>query len=332
MRLFAILLQAAIIESVYLIGILNERKDTPMKIIDSHVHVVQYIAGTGSRGELRSIGGGKAMYADGSVMQMIPEEFHDDKVTPEKIIELMDEAGIAQAVLLQGNFYGFQNLYTYEAMKKYPERFGGAASYDPFSRNKESICAHLFDECKFKAVKFEVSTGSGLMSNHFTLPLNGEIMDREYAYASQKNLTFVIDIGKCGSESWQVKELREAALRYPEMKFVVCHLLAASMNQEERLREGLSLLKLPNVWFDLASVPHNCMPDAYPYENARRYYSIAKSIVGAERLMFGTDAPSNLREDTYEHFVRHILDWDGFTEQEKEYVFYKNAEMLYFNK
>ena len=38
-----------------------------MKIIDSHAHIVQYIAGIGS-GELRSIGGGMARYANGQVV------------------------------------------------------------------------------------------------------------------------------------------------------------------------------------------------------------------------------------------------------------------------
>ena len=32
-----------------------------MRIIDSHAHVVQYIAGTGAAGELRSIGNGMAI-------------------------------------------------------------------------------------------------------------------------------------------------------------------------------------------------------------------------------------------------------------------------------
>ena len=48
-----------------------------MKIIDAHVHLVQYICGFGSRGELRAIGEGKARYADGSVISLIPPELGD---------------------------------------------------------------------------------------------------------------------------------------------------------------------------------------------------------------------------------------------------------------
>lgn len=103
-----------------------------MKIIDSHAHIVQYIAGIGSGGELRSIGGGMARYANGQVVRMIPEQFHTDGVSPEQLLKSwMRTEG--KSVLLQGNFYGFQNYYTWEAVKKYPNRFIGAASYDPYS-------------------------------------------------------------------------------------------------------------------------------------------------------------------------------------------------------
>lgn len=302
-----------------------------MKIIDAHVHLVQVIAGTGAGGELRSCGGGNAMYASGELVpHMIPLQFGGDQVTPEQVLAIMDENHVEKAVLLQGNYYGFQNLYTHEAVKRYPDRFVGAASYDPFSRKKEEICHHLFEELGFKIVKFEVSTGSGLMSNHPTIPLDGEVMEDAYAYAERQGLVFVIDIGKCGSESWQVENLRRAVLRHPGLRFVVCHLLAAGMSQEEELKRGLDGLSLPNVWFDLAAVPHNCRPDVFPYENARHFLRIGKELVGAGRMMFGTDLPSALKRDSYDHYIRYIMDSDVFTEAEKELVFYKTAEKVYF--
>lgn len=302
-----------------------------MKIIDSHVHLVQYIAGTGAGGELRSCGNGDAVYASGEIVpQMIPAQFGGEQVTAEQVLAIMDENQVEKAVLLQGNYYGFQNLYTYDAVKRYPDRFAGAASYDPFSRKKDQICRHLFEELGFKIVKFEVSTGSGLMSNHHTLPLDGDIMEEAYSYADEKGLVFVIDIGKCGSESWQVEALRRSVLGHPGLKFVVCHLLAASMAQEEELKRGLGLLSLPNVWFDLASVPHNCGPDQYPFENARSYLKLGKEIVGADRMMFGTDLPSALKKETYENYVNYIAKSDVFTEKEKQMVFYDTADKLFF--
>lgn len=301
-----------------------------MKIIDAHVHLVQYIAGTGAGGELRFVGNGMAQYASGECFTILPEEFSEGVVTAEDILKKMDEHDVEKAVLLQGNYFGFQNLYSMEAVKKYPQRFKAAASYDPFCRKKEQIRKHLFEELGFEIVKFEVSTGSGLMSNHATLPLDGEIMKDEYDYADEHNLIFVIDIGKCGSESWQVERLRKAVLSHPGMKFVVCHLLAASMKEEGKLVEGLKRLSLPNVWFDLAALPHNCHPDSYPYSNAVRYLRHGIEIAGADRLLFGSDIPSVLKEDSYAHLIQYITESSDFTAEEKEMIMYRNAENVYF--
>ena len=69
----------------------------------------------------------------------------------------MDGNGVEKAVLLQGNYFGFQNLYSMEAVKKYPDRFRAAASYD-LCRGREQIRKHLFEDLGFPIVKFEVST------------------------------------------------------------------------------------------------------------------------------------------------------------------------------
>lgn len=303
-----------------------------MKIIDGHVHLVQYIAGTGAGGELRFSGNGMAEYASGERFRMLPDEFSRGVVTAEDIIKKMDENDVEKAVLLQGNYFGFQNLYSMEAAGTYPQRFKAAASYDPFSRNRDQIRRHLFEELGFDIVKFEVSTGSGLMSNHHTLPLDGDIMNAEYDYADEHNLIFVIDIGKCGSESWQIDRLRQAVLAHPGLTFVVCHLLAVSMRDEEKLVEGLKKLALPNVWFDLAALPHNCGPASYPYPGALRYLRHGIDIAGPDRLIFGSDIPSTLKEDSYDHLIGYITESAELTREEKEQIMYRNAEKVYFRR
>lgn len=300
-----------------------------MKIIDAHVHLIQCVAGIGEGGELRSCGGGRARYANGKEIELIPPELGADQVTPETVLKIMDEHNVEKAVLLQGNYYGFQNLYSWEAMQKYPDRFLAAASYDPFSRDCDGIRKHLFEELKIPVVKFEVSVGSGLMCCH-RFRLDDPVMEDAYDYAQEHGQVFVIDIGKCGSESWQVPELRKEILRHPDMKFVVCHLLACSQADRARLEEGLRALALPNVWFDLAAVTHNCRPDVFPYPNTMEYLKLAKQIVGADRLMFATDLPSALKRDTYRHYIEMITDTDVFTAREKEQILHDTAQLVYF--
>lgn len=302
-----------------------------MKIIDAHVHLAQCIAGFGAEGELRACGAGKAVYASGSVISLIPPELGEYDVTPEKVLELMDQNDVERAVLLQGNYIGFQNQYSYDAMMKYPDRFAAACTYDPYCVKVEEIRRHLFEEQGFRIVKFEVSNGSGLMSYHPPVALNGSVMDEAFSHANDHGLVTVVDIGRQRNCCFQVDELREEILKYPDMKFVVCHLLAPQREKDEPgMIEGLQKLNLPNVWWDMAALPSNQKPEGYPYPTAVRYLRIAKEILGADRIMFGSDLPSTLCRDSYEHLRDFALLSDVFTEAEKQDVFYNTAKKIYF--
>lgn len=301
------------------------------KVIDAHVHLVQEIAGTGADGALRPIGGGRARYDDGKIITLLPPQFGEYQATPEDVLKEMDANGIEKAVCLQGNYIGYQNLYTYEASQKYPDRFLASVSYDPFSRNRDEIVKHFFEDLKIPVVKWEVSTGSGLMANHHTLPLDGEIMKPEFEYADEHGLVFVIDIGKLGSESSQIPALRRMILEHPTMHVIVCHLLAPRQDQREEMKEGLRALNLPNVWFDLASLAHNVRPDEPPYPVTRSFVRDAIDILGADRLIFGTDLPSNLVRDTYQALINIYEEAPEFTEDEKQLILHDNAVAAYFS-
>ncbi|MBQ9010527.1 MAG: amidohydrolase [Clostridia bacterium] len=304
-----------------------------MRIIDSHVHIVSAIAGTGEEGELRAVGdgSGRARYATGSVIQLIPECIGADRVTAEDLIGEMDRNGVERAVLLQGNYYGFQNLATWDAMQQYPDRLTGAAMYDPYAAGMKRVRAHLFEDLGFRAVKFELSIGSGLTGLHPALRLEDEVMREAVDYAAGHGQVIILDIGKFGSPSWQVEAARNLAVSHPETRFVFCHLLAPNGKAED---EGqwlwaMERLALPNVWMDISSLTHNIRPDPEPYRKTATYLEKSAGILGASRLLFGTDYPSVLKEYRYEECVNMVMN-AAFTEQEKEGILYGNARNLFF--
>ena len=279
---------------------------------------------------MRSIGGGQGIYADGSICQLIPKEWNTEQVTPERILEVMDAHEVERAVLLQGGYLGFQNQYSYEAQQKYPERFLAAAAYDPYCRNRDAIVRHLFEQQGIRVVKFEVSTGSGLMANHPVFALDGEMMEREAAFAEEHGLVFVIDIGKLGSPSSQISALRNLILHHPQMRFVVCHLLAPKQTELHAMQQGLEMLHLPNVWFDLASLSHNVRPDEPPFPVTRQFIHSAIKTVGADRLLFGTDMPSNLCHFRYQDMVDTIAEDAALADEQKRLILYENAKTVFW--
>lgn len=301
-----------------------------MKLIDSHIHICKYINGFGSRGELIPLGNGMVEYADGKTFRIIPEGMGDYGFSLETAIKVLDENNVDKAVILQGNYLGYQNLYAYEAMQKYRNRIVSAATFDPFSYERESIVNHLFNELNFKIIKLECSSGSGFMANH-NFRLDSDEMQYIYKLALDKNIIVVIDIGRPGSISYQVDILANMVRKYNKVSFVICHLMAHQIGQMDLLKENLAKFKFDNVYFDLASVINNTKEE-YPYPEALSYIREAINIVGSNHIMWGTDMPSGIKVNSYKKNIDYIKNSNLFTEEEKEDIFYNTANKLYFNE
>lgn len=300
-----------------------------MKKIDVHTHLIGNICGIGSEGELRPIGDGCAQYASGKIIRLIPEGYGDYQLTPETLIEVMKKHDVVHTICLQGNYAGFQNLYTNQAMKKNPTFITGAATYDPFFYNRHKIIENLFDHLKFKIIKIEASNGSGLMANHETVNLDSPIMHEVYQMANERNLIFFYDIGRPGNNCYQIDNLVNVIKKYPNMKFVICHLTAPQHKQYDLLKENLEKLKFNNVYFDLAALPNNTkMP--YPFIEAQEYIRLACDIVGSDKLLWGSDFPAAMNYCSYEDSYNYIENSELLTLEEKENILYNNAYKLLF--
>lgn len=296
--------------------------------IDVHTHLIKNICGIGSEGELTPIGKGKAIYASGKIIQLIPEQYGDKELTNDVLVDVLNKNDVLFSVCLQGNYAGFQNIYTYESSLKYPDKLIPAATYDPFFRNKDLIIKHLFEDLNIKVLKMEVSNGSGLMANHPTVPLNGDVMNSVYEIARKYNLIFFIDIGRPFNNCYQIDELKEVILKYPNITFIICHLTAPQINQKDILEYNLNTFKLNNVYFDIASLPNNTK-GSYPFDLAQEYIRLAIDIVGKDKILWGSDFPAAMNYCSYEQSYSYIENSNLFTTDEKEHILYKNAYRLF---
>ena len=299
-----------------------------MKILDAHTHVFEYLSSFRGEGEIRAIGGGKARWANGQIVEMIPPELGDKGFEVETLVKVLKENQVEKAVLLQGSFYGFHNEYVAEAVHKYPEVFLGAGTFDPFARYADQIYERLTHELGFRVIKFETSTGGGLMSYHEAYDLF-EVFDPILEKMEKNGQVLVLDIGSPGMTSYQPEAVARLAKKYPKVHMIICHLLAPTLKDEEALREGLNILKADNIWFDLAAVPFNVKPEKYPYPTGQKYIAMAKEIVGAEKLIWGTDVPSVLVHDSYQNLLNFVSESGIFTEEELKGVLYENAILAY---
>lgn len=304
-----------------------------MKKIDAHLHLAKIVAGYCRRGELRAIGGGKAAWGNGEEFQLFPTngDYGDDHFTAEQALKIMDRNDVERAVLMNGSMYGFQNRYHAEILKQYPDRFCPSCTIDPFMNGYMQKLERDFEELGFRLAKFEVSCGGGLMGCHDPFDLSGERMMAIYKLVEQHKGVVALDVGDIAMESHQVSALARIADRCPDLKLVICHLLAPDRAKRREWTAELELLSQANIWFDIAAMPKIMAPDAYPYPETHEYLAQAKSIVGAKKLMWGTDAPYAATNDSYEHLTDYLEKGDAFTAEELADVYYNNAKLVYFD-
>ena len=148
--------------------------------------------------------------------------------------------------------------------------------------------------------------------------------------AEVDNATLVLDIGSPSMSSCQPEAVNRIAEKYPDLNSVVCHLLAPSLTDGPALKCALPYLAHDNVWVDLSALPWNVAPEAYPYPTALNYIKLAKEVLGADKIIWGTDSPCVLTKFDYRDLYTFIEDSDVFSAEELQGVFYDNAVKAYY--
>lgn len=293
-------------------------------IIDAHAHVYERLTGFGPKGEARAIGGGMVEWATGDCEAFLRPEHGDTGFSYDMLVSLMDEGGIDRAVLLQGSNYGFQNSYTSEAVRKYPDRFVGAGTLDPFAASAERIFENLVDGLGFKILKLELSRTFGLFGYHPGFRIDGDELRPILTEAERRGVTVTLDTGMITTESFQPDAICRIIERHGNLKLVIAHTLFPRQDGKnpERL-ELLRELRGDNVYYDIA----NCnlhLPEQ------RDFLRAAMDMLGAERIMWGTDCPGIFLKRSYRELVDDVRDRDRFSDEEIDFMLGGTAQKVYF--
>ena len=306
-----------------------------MKKIDGHLHLVRALAGSKGQGRLTPIGSGKAIFDDGEIIKLFPDGWGDDHFYAETCLEIMQKEGIDKAVLLQGTLNGYQNYYSYQAVQKYPDKFAAAFAVDPFASSYLKIVKRHVEELDFRAIKFEISEGGGLHGFHqpFRLDLDYRVGQIMHYLADYPGFTIAIDYGDYTQTSYQPEAVANLAKSYPQLNFVVCHLSFPNADHLDRLENALRQFEpYPNIYTDLSAIQdiEGERTDAFPYPRCQKDVILAKDILTAKRLIWGTDSPWSATFNTYHQLANWLEAADIFTPAELEDVMYQNALKIYF--
>lgn len=304
-------------------------------IIDAHAHIMREVKGRTGAGKTRSLAFGKIQWGD-QIIRLLPPLNPKTSFPPEVLLEHMNWAGVDKAVLLQGPFYGEMNEYVWQAVKQWPDRFIGAGYVDPRSPDARETFQRITNDFGFQIIKLELSEAAGLTGLYPDLQIDGESMAWIWEEAERKGLVVTLDLGAVGSRSYQTQAVKNLLSRHPRLEIVIAHLAQPPISKPDveeldRLwQDQILLARNPNVWLDLSALPAYSSVEHYPYPTACQYIRRAAEMIGADKIMWGTDVPGLLVHATYPQLLGWVAQHcDFLSDDDLKRVLGDNAWRVY---
>ena len=293
-----------------------------MTIIDAHSHLWlrQYTRWNGM--EIRTTRNGRSMFL-GEEVQMLPPFMINGENTAEVFLSNMDYAKVSAAVVVQEFIDGLQNDYLATVNQRFPDRFFACGMADYLHDSFFEQATQLMDQ-GFKGMAIP---GHRLLGRQLT---DDEMMQM-FREMEQRGIVLSITLAD-GDE--QVGELEEVIQECPKLKIAIGHLGMANPPQtpcwENRSwREQIKLARHENVAIETGGITWLYNSEFYPFPSAIRAIQEAASLVGMEKLMWGSDYPRTITAITYRMSYDFILKSELLTDQDKRLLLGENARQFY---
>jgi predicted TIM-barrel fold metal-dependent hydrolase len=279
-------------------------KEKTPRYIDTHVHVWT--------SDLHRYGLGKGFK---------PEDMKPVAYLPDDILHDARPSDVGRVVLVQMNFYGFDNSYMLDAIKQRPAIFKGVAVIDRKSESPELEMCRLagLGVRGFRLYPEEVTSSK----------LSEAVFKKMFRCAAEKHLVMSLLMNPESLEA-----VDRQCQRFPDTSLVIEHIARIGVGgsiREHDVKVLCALAKYPQVRVKLsgfyalgqAKPPHL---DLAPL--IKRVYE----AFGSKRLMWGSDCPFQVGHETYEDAISLIRDrLDFISDEDKEWILGGTAEKLFFS-
>lgn len=270
-------------------------------IIDAHAHLWKKQNGIVNGKPVYDIGGGRSDFG-GEIKQMMPPYITDGENSVERFFANMDYAGVSGAVITQEYIDGNQNDYLLSCKS---DRIKICALYE----EKELGDISGFDGIKICASRLNDKN----FLNHI----------EPFKIANEKGRFISIDLAD-GDE--QTKMMQEIIEQFPDLRIAIGHF---GMVTRENWLEQIKLARNKNVYIESGGITWLFNSEFYPYPSAINAINEASSLVGFEKLMWGSDYPRTMTAITYKMSFDFIVKSKEISEENKKLFLGENAVSFY---
>jgi predicted TIM-barrel fold metal-dependent hydrolase len=251
------------------------------------------------------------------------EQMQPPRFTPDELLALARPLGINRIVLIQMNFYGFDNSYMLDTMRRHSGVFSGIAQVDDQGPGPA---------CEMKRLK-----GQGVRGVRIRPPqrgakgwLDGAGMKSMWAAAADEQIAIcpLIDVD-------ELPAIDRMCGAYPETTAVIDHF--ARIGGDGQFRDGdikllCSLARHRNVYVKLSAF-YYLGTKKPPYTDVLPMIRRLVDTFGPQRLMWASDNPYQVQPPhTYEASLALIRDRADFlSSQDRQWILERTAAKLFFD-
>lgn len=288
------------------------------KIIDAHSHLWLRQDASWNGMPVRTLKNGRSFFLTEEV-QMVPPFMIDGVNSAEVFLSNMNYAQVGGAVVVQEFIDGIQNDYLAKVKSDYPERFFVFGMCDYFKPGFYDTAASLIDS-GFKGIAIP---GHRLILSDGRVNLNSPEMMKMFHLMEDKGVILSLCLAENNLQNGEIKEVIEEC---PRLKIAIGHFgMVTAPGWEDQIKLALN----DNVMIESGGITWLFNKEFYPFNGAVRAIREAIDMVGADKLMWGSDYPRTITAITYKMSYDFILKTNDLTDREKRLFLGENAEKFY---
>ena len=288
------------------------------KIIDAHAHLWLHQDTEVEGMRIKTLEGGRSLFM-GEVRQMLPPFMLDGRNTAEIFLSNMDYAQVSAAVITQEYIDGLQNDYLEEVQRTYPHRFLCCGMVDArkpgFYPHAEELVKRGFQAIKVPAQRLLLPEGR--------VYLTSDEMMRMFHLMEENDMLLSIDLA---DGAVQVGEMEEVIAECPRLRIAIGHF---GMVTRPQWQEQIKLARHEQVRIESGGITWLFNDEFYPFRGAMLAIKEAASLVGMEKLMWGSDYPRTIAAITYRMSYDFVVKSDLMSDEEKARFLGGNAREFY---
>ena len=282
----------------------EDSQHAPGNFVDAHVHI----------------------WTDDFQKYPLAQGFNPQEMAPRvfsyhDILHYAKPNGVDRIVLVQMSYYGFDNSYMLDVIRRLPEVFRGIAVVDWNSSDLEA---------KMKGLAQHGVRGFRISPQNLPAEtcLDGKGLDRMFRCGAKENLAMCLLINPDA-----LPAVRRRCENFPDTPVVIDHLARVGISgpiTEDDMQALCVLAHYPKVKIKVSAF-YAFRKTKPPHLDLAPLIKRVHEAFGSKRLMWGSDCPFQVQSETYADSISLVRDHlDFLSSEDKEWILRRTAEETFF--